>query len=355
MSAVLRIKGFWGYNGRMKKIAVFALFTLAFGLAFAQENISESDAAIEEKNAQSASPHNFTIFADFAYYPKSGAVAGNGDRFAPMTGPYNGLEAGVTGHYDYTIPLPGSNFLTKDNNIKLGAEFQISPATLKPRIFMSWTPAAFLVFDGGMTFGTGWNFMGAQGLASYNPVSGEYDDLTPLKNSFYEFDLGATFQFDAAALWPGDWHHIVFMSTYRFRYSGMTNQADGHPWCWAADYHRVNGPNYYVNMVLGYQMPLKLALAGLQLELDGCYFDKQFAERYRAFDGNFCRINISPMLVFSMTKKDTLFVLFYFERRRGFDADRGYVNGREQSWLEMNCSGGEWYFKRLAFRYIHKF
>ena len=345
----------WGYNGGMKKTLALLSALLAFGLAFAQETGSQSEGALEEKLAPSASPHNFMIYTDFAYYPKSAAVAASGERFAPITGPYDGLQAGVTGCYDYTIPIPGSNALTKGNNIKLGAEFQISPATLKPRIFMSWTPAAFLVFDGGMTLGTGWNFMGAQGLASYNPASGEYDDLTPFKNCFYEFDLGATFQFDAAALWPGDWHHIVFMSTYRLRYSGMTNQADGHPWCWAADYNRVNGPNYYVNIILGYQMPFKLSMAGAQLELDGYYSDRQFAEQYRSVDGDFCRVNISPMLVFGLTKKDTLFVLLYFERRRGFDAEQGYVNGREQNWLEMNCSGGEWYFKRLAFRYIHKF
>ena len=116
----------------------------AAGIFFAQE----------ENGAEEKSRHNFTVFTDFAYYPKSAGVAADGERFAPLTGPYNGLQAGVTGCYDYTLPIPGSNALTKDNNIKLGAEFQISPATLKPRVFMSWTPAAFLVFDGGITFAT---------------------------------------------------------------------------------------------------------------------------------------------------------------------------------------------------------
>ena len=123
----------------------------------------------------------------------------------------------------------------------------------------------------------------------------------------------------------------------------------------AADYHKVNGPNYYVNMILGYQMPLKLSLFGLQAEFDGFYSDSQFAPQFRSIDGDFCRINLTPLVVFSLSKKDTLFVLFYFERRRGFDTDRGVVNGRDQSDFEMRCSGGEWYFKRLAFRYIHKF
>ena len=329
----------------MKKIIASVFLLFAAGVFFAQEEAGDGK----------KSRHNFTVFTDFAYYPKSAGAASGGERFAPLTGPYDGLQAGVTGCYDYTLPIPGSNALTKDNNIKLGAEFQISPATLKPKIFMSWTPAAFLVFDGGITLGTGWSFMGAQGMASYNPASGEYDDVTPFKNCFYEFDLGATFQFDAAALWPGDWHHIVFMSTYRFRYSGMTNQSDGHPWCWAADYHKVNGPNYYVNMILGYQMPLKLSLFGLQAEFDGYYSDSQFAPQYRSIDGDFCRINLTPLVVFSLSKKDTFFVLFYFERRRGFDSERGSVNGRDQSDFEMRCSGGEWHFKRLAFRYIHKF
>ena len=305
---------------------------------------------------QPKSPHAFSVLTDFAYYPYCGPVAGNGERFAPITGPSDGVLFGVTGVYNYTIPLPGSNPLTKDNCLKFGGEFQISPATLMPSVTASYSPIAFLVFNTKLTAGTGWEVLGSQGLASYNAAAGKYENLTPFKHWFYEFSLGATFQFDAAAVWPGDWHHIVFMASYEFRVNGLSGMANGDPWCWAADYHRVNGPYYFVYMLLGYQMPLKnLKMAGIQAEFKGYYSDAQFASQYKAFDGDFLNVNLSPFVMFEFGKKDSLFFLLYFERRRGFDSEQGKINGRDQSFLEMNCSGGEWYFRRIAIRYVHNF
>lgn len=329
------------------------IFTAAF--VFSQETMDEDERILEERLDERKSPHRFSIFTDFAYYPYSDMVAGNGERFAPITGPYDSLQFGVTASYDYTIPLPGSNFLTKGNKLKLGAECQISPATFKPRIFASWTPVAFFVVNAGLTAGTGWPFLGAQGLATYNASSGEYDNLTPFANWYGEFSIGGTLQFDAEAVWPGDWHHIVFMASYDFRLSGLTGQEKGHPWCWASDYAKVNGPWYYANVILGYQMPLKLSMVGFQAEFTGYFSDSQFDSKYRAFDGNFCNMTLSPLFMVSFTKKDMLLVLFTFERRRGFDSKKGTYNGRDQNVLEMRSSGGEWYFKRIAFRYIHNF
>lgn len=337
----------------MKKAIVLAAFVaLAPFFAFAQDDIAEQEELLEQKK----SPHAFSLFTDFAYYPYSGPVAGNGERFAPISGAFDGVQLGVTGVYNYTIPLPGSKPLTKDNYLKVGGEFQISPATLMPSITASYSPIAFLVFNTRFTTGTGWEVLGSQGLASYNAAKGEYENLTPFKHWFYEFSLGGTFQFDAAALWPGDWHHIVFMASYEFRYNGMSGMANGDPWCWAADYHRVNGPYYFVYMLLGYQMPkLKVKMAGVQAEFKGCYSDGQFDSHYKAFDGDFLNVSLSPFVVVELGKNDNLFILLYFDRRRGFDSKQGKVNGRDQSFLEMNCSGGEWYFRRIALRYIHSF
>lgn len=329
----------------MKKAIVFAALIFTAAVVFAQEAI------VEEKESR----HGFSLLTDFAYYPYSAMVPAQGERFAPISGAFDSVQLGVTASYNYMIPLPGSNFLTKDNNLKLGAEFQISPATIKPRVFASWTPVAFFVLNAGFTAGTGWSVLGSQGLASYNTFSGKYDNLTPFANWYGEFSIGGTFQFDAAALWPGDWHHIVFLASYDFRLSGLTGQENGHPWCWAAEYAKVNGPWYYASIILGYQMPLKLSMAGLQAEFSGYFSDSQFSAKYKDFNGDFCNMLLSPFVVVSLTKNDNLFVLLTFERRRGFDSSKGYVNGREQNPLEMRSSGGEWYFKRIAIRYIHNF
>lgn len=339
----------------MKRTIFLAAFFCAACMLFAQGVLDEDDSLLDKRSEESASPHSFSILTDFAYYPYSDMVSGSGERFAPITGPSDGVLFGVTGSYEYTIPLPGKNFLTKDNNLKLGAECQVSPATFKPEIFASWTPVAFFVVNTSFTLGTGWEVLGSQGLASYNVSSGKYDNLTPFANWYYEFSFGGTFQFDAEALWPGDWHHIVFMANYNFCFGGLSGQENGHPWCWAAEYHKVNGPFYYASLVLGYQMPLKLSMVGVQAEFTGYYSDSQFDSKYKDFDGNFCNMTLSPLLLFSFTKKDSLFVLFTFERRRGFDSAKGYVNGRDQNILEMRSSGGEWYFNRIAIRYVHNF
>ena len=348
----LRLGAVWEYNGGMKK-----LFWAAACLALALVPIfAQGQDEAKESGGQKQSPHSFSLLAEAAYYPESAAVAANGERFAPITGFYSGGQLGLTGLYEYMISIPGKTSLTKGNNAVLGAQCQISPGTIKPNLFLRYSPIAFLVFGAGAKCGTGWEFMGSQCLATFNSASGKFDNITPFKNWFYEFDVSATFQFDAAALWPGDWHHIVFMASYDFRLSGMTGQADGHPWVWEADFPKVNGANYYANVILGWQLPFKrVSLVGVQAEFEGFYERGQIAEPYRAFDIDFCRVNVSPLVVFSLTKKDTLFALLYFERRRGFDRAKGYVNGREQSELEMNCSGGEWHFRRLALRYVHKF
>ena len=335
----------------MKKTLSLASAILAlavFGL-FAQEQ----DKAAE--SSEKKSPHSFSLITEFAYHPEFGHTGGSGERLAWLKGPYDGAEFGVTAAYEYTIPIPGKSDLTKGNFAKLGADCQISPATFKPHFFVSYSPIAFLDFHAGAKFGTGWEFLGAQGLASYNRADGKFDNLTPFKNWFYEFELGGVFQFDAAALWPGDWHHIVFLAGYNFRWSGVTNQADGHPWVWEADFPKVNGANYYSNIILGYQMPAKFSMVGIMAEFEGFYDSNQIAEPYRAFDIDFCRINISPLVVFNITKNDTIFGVLYFERRRGFESAKEWAGGRELNDVERRCTGGEWHFRRVAIRYIHKF
>lgn len=334
----------------------FALLAFVSAFAFSQDDDSKSEMQLVQDSGPKKSNGSFSLTVEAAYYPDSAPLAGNGERFAPISGIYSGAQFGVTAAYDYVFPIPGSSALTKDNNLAFGADFQISPGTLKPHIYARYSPIAFLVFGAGAKAGTGWEFLGTQCLASFNRASGKFDNLVPFKNFFYEFDLSATFQFDAAALWPGDWHHIVFMATYDFRLSGVSSQADCHPWVWEGDFPKVNGANYYANAILGWQLPFeRVSLVGLQAEFEGFYNHDQIAAPYRNFDIDFCRVNISPLVVFSLTKKDALFALLYFERRRGFDSKKGYVNGREQNELEMNCSGGEWYFRRLALRYVHKF
>lgn len=309
------------------------LFFIAILFFFIASVLSAQNAIASENIVKS--PHSWTLTTDFAYYPKSAPVVSSKSHFAPLTGIYDGLQFRVTGNYEYTL----------NDYLKLGAELELSPASIVPHVYCTYNPLPFLVFGAGAKIGTGWEFLGNQGLASYNETSGKYDNIAAC---FYEFDISGLFQFDAAAVWPGDWHHIVFVASYDFRFSGVTGQSDGHPWCWQAIEAKVNGPNYYAFAILGYQMPKLVSMIGVQAEFFGYYADSQFDKIYNAFNGSFCEVCINPMVQFTFSKKDSLITMLYFKTRRGFDSDSGNE-------LTRNCTGSEWFFQRIAFRYIHKF
>ena len=98
-----------------------------------------------------------------------------------------------------------------------------------------------------------------------------YKNLTPFNHYFLSAYLGATFQFDVAALWPGDWHHIVFLVDWKNEYTALTGVEKGEIWKWQNSGNRANGWTYTTNFVLGYQMPIVLSLVGLNAEITGHY------------------------------------------------------------------------------------
>ena len=95
---------------------------------------------------------NFSLVTDFAYYPKSSPVVmgepqNDVSRFAFIDGFYSGVEARVTAKMDYKIPTPfGTNGLVKGNNVTITPSLELSPVTIMPQLFVSFTPIAFLKF-----------------------------------------------------------------------------------------------------------------------------------------------------------------------------------------------------------------
>jgi hypothetical protein len=83
-------------------------------------------------------------------------------------------------------------------------------------------------------------------------------------------------QFDMAAIFPGDWNHIVMQTRQQFEYAGMTSAANNEFWTYENSYSDANGGNHGINRtawysayVLGYQMPANpvLQIVALQLEM----------------------------------------------------------------------------------------
>lgn len=299
----------------------------------------------QEKNNQLY----FDLTVDFAYHTLADYVSG-GDHYAPITGIYEGLEARVTGNLNYVIPTPlGEHWLLKDANVKLQANFELSPVTIKPGIYAEFTPLPFLVFSAGAQIGTGWDAFGAIGAAKFNGTD-DYVSYKPFEACFVKWFAQGTFQFDTEALWPGDWHHIQLMYSYQVYYEGLTNCSKGDVWIWQGTKNKANGICNYQNLILAYQMPLVFNRIGVMFELNG-HYDASDYKGYENMKGDFFEIGISPMCQLKFTENDTLAILASFRTRRSFKESHDSYKNEPL----LTYSGNEWFFHRLVLSYYHKF
>lgn len=294
----------------------------------------------------------FSLTTDFAYYPKSESLLKSGTSFAPITGPYSGVEGRVTGNYTYKIPVPfGDNALVRGNTLDLGAALELSPVSVTPAVSVALTPIAFLKFTATGKIGTGWNLIGLRGLGIYDGATSTYSDLPSFKNYWYEARFQSLFQFDLAAIMPGDWNHVVTMATYEVIYNGVTGLDNQDIFMWQTSGEKAKGLNYYSSIILGYQMPLVLQTVGLQFEFSGYYDAKSYPAAYSAYKGDFGTVSINPVAILKFNENHSLTIQANFKARRSF-ATKPAAN---QTNLELNCIGKEWFFNRLAFSYSINF
>lgn len=135
------------YNKRIYFMKLKNLFAclIVFSLTFAS--------LAAQKNKES--PWTFSVSTDFAFYPKSDYISG-GTHFAPITGPYSGVEGRVTGSAAYKINTPlGDNWLLNSANLVLKGNLELTPVSIRPGITATFTPLPFLVFSAGANAGTG--------------------------------------------------------------------------------------------------------------------------------------------------------------------------------------------------------
>lgn len=292
-----------------------------------------------------------------AYYFKSDYVSG-GDHFAPITGLFNSFELKTTFNAECKIPAPlGKHFLLKDSNVRIKTAFELCPVTVRPLVSVSFTPLPFLVFSTGASIGTGWSAFGFKGLCKLDEngkiikKSIEYENLTPFGNYYYDFWFSGLFQFDTGAIFPGDWTHAVMQASYTVSYVGVTGVDDGKIWLWQLVGNNCNGWRYTANFVLGYQMPLPLSMIAVNTNVYALFNSDDYGIYSSSYNGDFTNVTISPMLKFDFSKKDSLFVLFEFKKRRSFEEE--HSESKEEIFLTY--SGAEWFFNRIAFSWTHVF
>ena len=294
---------------------------------------------------------SLTLTTDAAYYPQSDRITGT-DHFAPITGPYSGLEGCTTLYADYKINTPlGESWLVKDASVLFEGALEVTPISVRPKASIEFQPLPFFVLKTGGSVGFGWNLGGIEGLCELNKVTCDYEKLSTFNHPFYEVWGSATFMFDTGAIISGDWTHVVMLATYKTFYTGIAGLDSDAVYEWQCSKGKARGLQYEFQGILGYQMPLTLSLAGFMFKSTGHYNGADYALFNDNYNGAFAELTISPVMQFKFGAKDELYCLLDFSSRRSFDSKFE----KEGESLYLTATGREWFFQRIAFSWTHKF
>jgi len=231
------------------------------------------------------------------------------------------IKLGFTERYVFPF-LQGESPLTQDNNIGVALSAEISPISLNGLAELVWTPVAFFQFSAGGRIGSGWNIslFGSDvygiGLNIPDVVGNSMNDGSAFDGLLWKAQAGGTLQFDLAALYPGDWHHVVARSYHEINYKGYTRAKAHDSWFYENDDgENLNGFNYYGNLLIGYQMPLFFNLAALLVEEDLYLYDTPNRDRW---GDDRIRWTFSCAFGFTLAKQLDLTLITQIRTRRNY-------------------------------------
>ncbi|MBN1837077.1 MAG: hypothetical protein JW820_14575 [Spirochaetales bacterium] len=318
--------------------------------------------------------HSTTFSVDGAYYlPDHKGYGLEDGGFAPITyaiqeptytppAPDEGRDLGSTWgpaeiqaklRHRIKVPfLAGSGSLTSGNNVAFSGTAALTPVSARLEFESVLTPIAFLnAYAGGM-IGTGWNIGLFDGLGKIEEGSGIADPGS-FEGVVVKPWIGGTFQFDLAALVPGEWTHVVTVASGELRYAWFSGAARGDAWMWEADIgENFNGWKLLGSFFLGYQMPLVLDTVGVLLETEqhlGYVADlSPLAES--GWGSDFVLLTLSSVMNFALSQRSSLAFLVQFRRERLYTPGtifNAYYATREYA-------GTYWDLYRVAFSYSLK-
>jgi len=251
---------------------------------------------------------------------KSGVSFSNGLTLQISTLPE--AKLGFTQHFTFPI-LRGKNPLTADNNIDLSLKGEISPVSLNGTAEAVLTPIAFFQFTAGGRIGSGWNIelFGGEiyGIGINRPSAngmGE-NDGSAFDGLLWKAHAGGAIQFDLAALFPGDWNHVVARSYHEINHRGYSRAKNGESWFYESDDgENVNGFNYYGNYLIGYQMPIFLDTIAVLAESDLYLYD---TPGRNTWGDERMRWTFSAVLNFAITKSLNITLITQMRTRRNYE------------------------------------
>ena len=184
----------------------------------------------------------------------------------------------VTQRYRFPF-LQGTSPLTKGNNIGLALTGEITPVSIGGSVTATITPVAFMEFTAGGRIGSGWNLegIGAYGMGfnvQPDPDGERKVDGRPFDGLHWSVRTGGAFQFNFAAVFPGDWNNVVIRTFHEIKHAGYSRARAGESWFFENDDgENRNGFIYRGSYLIGYQMPLFLNLAAFLAEADLHLYD----------------------------------------------------------------------------------
>ncbi|MEX2444115.1 MAG: hypothetical protein WD492_10940 [Alkalispirochaeta sp.] len=198
-------------------------------------------------------------FAPISYAVRESPYAdGSGTR--PVGTGWGGVEFKAFYEHRWVIPALrwGSGKLFADNNISVRSRTGVSPISATQEIRITATPVAFLNAYAGASIGTGWNVQVFDGLGEVDPDTGEIDDAS-FPGAVVRAFTGGTLQFDLAAVFPGEWNHVVTVVSPQFTYSALSSAGSAAAWSFENDEGtNYNGWTRHLTAVLGYQPPFPI-------------------------------------------------------------------------------------------------
>jgi hypothetical protein len=257
--------------------------------------------------------------------------------------------------------LQGSGPLTLGNNIRTNLSAEVTPVSLAGIGQAIWTPIAFLEIDAGGRLGTGWNMALGNGIGLNKPEgSGPLRtfsiDGSPFDGFQWSAWAGLAFQFDLAALFPGDWDHVIFRVHNEFRYSAYSRARPGESWVLENNAEYQNGWALHGTAVLGYQMPLSpvLNFIGLMGEADYNLYDVPGKGKW---GGNLPNWIFSVLFNFSITPQFNSSLIVQMRTRNNY-GDSDYENKNNYYYkdrvLENGGGNQRLVFYRLALMFTYK-
>jgi hypothetical protein len=252
----------------------------------------------------------------------------------------------------HTIRVPflaGGSPLTQENNVAFSITGAMSPVSARLELGATLTPIAFFNVYAGALAGTGWdiglfNGMGLNADGSGVPESASVQGVV-LKSW-----IGVTFQFDLAALVPGDWTHVVTLLSPRLQYAWFSGAGKGQAWMFEADIgENFNGWKLLGSYFLGYQMPLVLNTVGVLLETEQNlgYVRDLSPLAGGGWASDFLLITVSPVLNFKFSERSSLAALIQFRRERLYTASSVFY----AFYANRDYAGAYWDLYRIAFSY----